>query len=77
MRVTVFGAGAVGAYFGGRLAETGEDVALVARGETLRALGERGLRVTSPDGDFTLHPVRASDTPADLGPRLTSGVAGG
>src|SRR6478672_374150 len=68
MRVTVFGAGAVGAYFGGRLAEVGEDVAFIARGETLRALGERGLRVTSPDGDFTLHPVHASDTPADLGP---------
>src|SRR6476646_1994747 len=68
MRVTVFGAGAVCAYFGGRLAEVGEDVAFIARGETLRALGERGLRVTSPDGDFTLHPVHASDTPADLGP---------
>jgi len=67
MRVTVFGAGAVGAYFGGRLAEAGEEVAFVARGETLRALSQRGLRVTSPDGDFTLHPIRASDTPADLG----------
>ena len=68
MRITVFGAGAVGAYFGGRLAEAGHDVAFVARGATLDALRTRGLRVTSPEGDFTILPVRASDRPADLGP---------
>ena len=68
MHITVFGAGAVGAYFGGRLAEAGEDVAFVARGDHLRAIREHGLRVTSIDGDFTIHPARASDNPADLGP---------
>ena len=60
MRLTVFGTGAVGAYFGGRLAEAGEEISFVARGEALRAIRERGLRVTSPEGDFTIHPVRAS-----------------
>lgn len=68
MRITVFGTGAVGAYFGGRLAEAGHDVAFVARGATLDALRTRGLRVTSPEGDFTISPVRASDRPTDLGP---------
>ena len=68
MRITVFGTGAVGAYFGGRLAEAGHDVAFVARGATLDALRTRGLRVTSPEGDFTLSPVRASDRPTELGP---------
>ena len=68
MPITIFGTGAVGAYFGGRLAEAGEDVAFVARGDHLRAIRERGLRVTSIAGDFTIHPARASDDPAALGP---------
>src|SRR3954447_8680372 len=68
MRLCVFGTGAVGAYFGGRLAEAGQEVAFVARGDALRALRERGLRVASTEGDFTLQSVRASDNPADLGP---------
>jgi 2-dehydropantoate 2-reductase len=68
LQITIFGAGAVGAYFGGRLAETGQDVAFVARGEALRAMRERGLRVASTEGDFVIQPARASDTPAELGP---------
>ncbi|MGH2681605.1 MAG: 2-dehydropantoate 2-reductase [Actinomycetota bacterium] len=68
MRFGVFAAGAVGGYFGGRLAEAGEDVAFVARGENLRALRERGLRVESVAGDVTIHLVNASDDPADIGP---------
>jgi 2-dehydropantoate 2-reductase len=68
MRISIFGTGAVGAYFGGRLAEAGEDVSFLARGETLRIIRERGLRVKSPEGDFAIHPARASDNPADLGP---------
>ena len=68
MPITIFGAGAVGAYFGGRLAEAGEDVAFVARGDHLRAIREHGLRVSSIAGDFTIHPARASDDPAELGP---------
>ncbi|MEP7176641.1 MAG: 2-dehydropantoate 2-reductase [Gemmatimonadales bacterium] len=68
MRIAVFGAGAVGAYFGGRLAEAGADVAFVARGEHLRAIRAQGLRVTSGAGDFTLHPAHVSDDPASLGP---------
>ncbi|HUR95469.1 MAG TPA: 2-dehydropantoate 2-reductase [Gemmatimonadales bacterium] len=65
--IAVFGTGAVGAYFGGRLAEAGADVSFVARGAHLRAIRERGLRVTSVAGDFTIHPARASDDPAELG----------
>lgn len=68
MRICVFGSGAVGAYFGGRLAEAGQEVLFVARGEALRALRERGLRVASTEGDFTLESVRAAEDPIDLGP---------
>jgi len=38
MRVVIFGAGAVGAYVGGRLAQAGAQVALLARGDHLQAL---------------------------------------
>jgi 2-dehydropantoate 2-reductase len=68
MRVCVLGTGAVGGYFGGRLAQAGQEVGFVARRETLRTLQERGLRVASTEGDFTLRSVRASDSPGDLGP---------
>jgi len=68
VRIAVFGSGAVGGYFGGRLAEAGEDVAFVARGEHLAAIRRSGLRVTSIDGDVVVHPARATDDPAALGP---------
>ena len=67
MRIAVFGAGAVGGYFGGRLAQSGEDVVWFARGATLRVLRERGLEVQSLNGDFTLPPQRATDQPDDVG----------
>jgi 2-dehydropantoate 2-reductase len=43
MRIAVFGTGAVGGYFGGRLAQAGEDVVFIARGEHLRAMLMHGL----------------------------------
>ena len=67
VKITVFGAGGVGGYFGARFAGAGCDVGFVARGEHLRALRERGLRVESALGDVTLAPVRASDDAASLG----------
>jgi 2-dehydropantoate 2-reductase len=48
MRIAIFGAGAVGAYIGGRLAQASEQVALLARGDHLQALARHGLRVDSP-----------------------------
>jgi ketopantoate reductase len=42
MRIAVFGTGAVGGYFGGRLAEAGEDVSFIARGKHLAAIREGG-----------------------------------
>jgi len=66
-RIAVIGAGGVGGYFGGRLAQAGEDVAFVARGEHLRALRERGLRVRSVRGDFEVA-ANATDDPARIGP---------
>jgi 2-dehydropantoate 2-reductase len=67
VRIAVFGTGAVGGYFGGRLAQAGEDVVFIARGEQLRALRDRGLRVDSLRGDFVVQSVQATDDPAQVG----------
>ena len=68
MRIAVAAAGAVGGYFGGRLAAAGHEVAFLARGENLRALRERGLRLHSTLGDLHLPSVNATDDPAAVGP---------
>ncbi len=68
MRIAVFGAGSVGGYFGGRLAQAGEDVVFIARGDHLKAIQREGLRVESIEGDFVVQPAQASDDPAAVGP---------
>ena len=68
MRIAVVGAGAVGGYFGGRLAEAGEEVVFLARGATLAALRESGLILEDAAGSRTLHPVAATADPASVGP---------
>lgn len=67
MRIAVFGTGGVGGYFGGRLAQAGEEVTFIARGAHLHALQTQGLRVDSVLGDFVLHPVRATEDPRQVG----------
>jgi 2-dehydropantoate 2-reductase len=67
MKIAVYGAGAVGAYFGGRLAQAGLDVSFVARGEHLQAMLSRGLKVDSIQGDFVIHPLQASANAEDVG----------
>jgi 2-dehydropantoate 2-reductase len=61
MHIVVFGAGGVGGYFGGRLAQAGETVTFIARGEHLEAMLADGLIVESINGDFTIQPVTATD----------------
>jgi 2-dehydropantoate 2-reductase len=60
MRILVLGAGAVGGYFGGRLAEAGRDVTFLVRPARAALLAEHGLTVTSPLGDFTVRPQLAT-----------------
>ncbi len=66
MRIAVVGAGAVGAYFGGRLAQAGEDVVFVTRPHAVERLRTHGLRIESLDGDFELH-AQVTANPAELG----------
>src|SRR6266481_5895000 len=70
MRILIVGAGAVGGYFGGRLAQAGRDVAFLVRPSRAKQLGRDGLRIISPHGDAVLTPKLVSaekiDTPYDL-----------
>ena len=68
MRIAIMGAGGVGGYFGGRLAQHGQDVHFIARGAHFDAMQQRGLKVQSTYGDFGVHPVNATPEPADIGP---------
>ena len=61
MRIAVFGTGAVGGYFGGRLAQAGEEVIFIARGKHLQAMKDNGLKIDSINGDFIVQPVQATD----------------
>lgn len=67
MKIAVFGTGAVGGYFGGRLAQAGHDVTFIARGAHLQAIQSDGLKVNSINGDFSIHPAQATDRPETVG----------
>ena len=67
MRIAVFGTGSVGGYFGGRLAQAGEQVTFIARGDHLRAIQSNGLKVDSILGDFVIQPAQATDRPDQVG----------
>ncbi len=56
MKTLVVGAGAVGGYFGARLAEKGEDVAFLVREKRAAQLAENGLKVISVHGDLEINP---------------------
>ena len=67
MKIAIVGAGAIGAFLGAKLALSGEDVYLIARGPHLKAMQADGVRVRSPDGDFEAHPT-ATDDYESIGP---------
>jgi 2-dehydropantoate 2-reductase len=68
MRIAAMAAGAVGGYFGGRLAAAGHDVAFIARRAHLDAIRKGGLKIESVHGDLHLKNVTATDDPKSVGP---------
>jgi 2-dehydropantoate 2-reductase len=68
MRICVFGAGAIGSLIGARLAASGAEVSLVARGPHLEAIRDRGLVLLEGDQRIETRP-RATDDPVELGPQ--------
>jgi 2-dehydropantoate 2-reductase len=66
VRIAIVGAGGVGGYFGGRWAEAGLDVTLLARGPHLEAIRARGLTVQSPLGEMSVQ-VPAAKAAEEVG----------
>jgi len=67
MRFAIFGVGAVGGYFGARLAQAGEDVVFIAKGDTLKTIQAQGLRLESLNGDLLLPTVNVTDDVSRVG----------
>ena len=68
MRFAIVGSGAVGGYFGAKLARNGEDVTFIARGAHLEAIRRDGLRIQSAElGDFVVRASAESET-SKVGP---------
>ena len=65
--VAVVGSGAVGLYYGGRLAAAGEDLKFLARSD-FEALSDKGLKVESVHGDFEVPHPRVFRTAVEIGP---------
>ena len=68
MRIAVMAAGAVGAYFGARMAVAGHDVFFIARGTHREAIEKNGLKIESVHGDLHLPKPNVTDDPAKVGP---------
>jgi 2-dehydropantoate 2-reductase len=68
MKICIYGAGAVGGLIAGRLAQSGHDVSVVARGAHLTAILAHGLRIAS-DGKETAVRLKANNDPEKLGPQ--------
>jgi len=68
MRMAVMAAGAVGGYFGARMAAAGHNVAFIARGAHRDAIRRDGLKIESSLGDLLLKDVLVTDDPREVGP---------
>jgi len=65
-RIAIIGSGAVGCYYGGRLAQHGNDVHFLMRSD-YEQVKQHGLTIRSPLGDFTLPQVHCHRTTAEIG----------
>jgi 2-dehydropantoate 2-reductase len=68
MKITVFGAGAVGGHIAARLVMSGVEVNVVARGVHLNAIREYGL-ILRIENELVHCKVNATNRPAELGPQ--------
>lgn len=66
MHIVIVGVGGVGGYFGGKIANSGQKVTLIARGKHKTAIAEQGLQVKSINGDFTVAPHAVTDNIDDV-----------
>src|SRR5688572_5587586 len=67
MRIAVMGTGAVGGYFGAKLAAAGHEIVFIARGIHLEAMRRTGLRIDSPNGEVRVSDSLFTNNPAEFG----------
>ncbi len=68
MKIGIIGAGALGCYYGAKLARSGNNVHFIARGATLQALRTRGVTVLRDDEQFTVSDFHATAQANETGP---------
>ena len=67
MKIAIMGAGGLGGFFGGKLAQAGHDVWFIARGQQLAALKTSGLRLQGPDPEIVISHPNTTEMPAEIG----------
>jgi 2-dehydropantoate 2-reductase len=67
MRIAIMGAGAVGAYFGAKLAAVTNEVSFIARGAHLEAMQHHGLSIESLEGNLQIRDAVFTEDPAAVG----------
>lgn len=67
MKIAIYGAGAIGGYFGIRMAQAGHEVHFICRGEQLTQAKKQGLSLQSIAGDACLQPAKVTDDLASVG----------
>ena len=70
MKICVYGAGAIGGLIGAKLALSGEEVTLIARGPHLKAMQDKGLKLIS-EGKTEIVKLRCTDDARSVGPQDT------
>ena len=66
MNILVQGAGALGAYFGGRMLEAGQNVSFFVREKRAAQLKEAGLKIYSPEGNFERKDISVYTSPNEV-----------
>jgi 2-dehydropantoate 2-reductase len=66
MKILIMGTGGVGGYYGGLLAQQGNEVTFISRGAHLYAIRHEGLKVKSVHGNFHVFPANATEDPAKV-----------
>ncbi len=71
-RIGILGIGAVGGYFGGKLAAKHRDsneveIIFISRGENAKAIAENGLKIITPAGEIVANPSLVSANPVEIG----------
>ena len=67
MRIAIMGSGGLGGFYGGRLAQDGNEVNFIARGKHLSHIRRHGLKLIGPEEIISLDKVVATEDPSEIG----------